>query len=59
MLSTDLIKGAKAAASYCGLQPRSIYHMVETGTLPVIRKNRTLFFRKSELEAAFRSQDAA
>lgn len=55
-LSTDLIKGAKAAAAYTGLAPRTIYHMVENGTLPVIRKGaRTLFFRKSELEDAFRS----
>jgi len=59
MLNTDLIKGAKAAATYTGLPVRTIYHMVENGTLPVIRKTpRTLFFRKSELEAAFRS-DAA
>ncbi|UUL84303.1 hypothetical protein [Sphingomonas qomolangmaensis] len=29
--------------------------MVEGGHLPVIRKGRKLFFRKSELEQAFRS----
>jgi hypothetical protein len=32
--------------------------MVETDRLPVIRKGRKLYFRKSELEAAFRA-DAA
>lgn len=58
MLSSDLIRGADGAASYTGLPRRSIYHMVETGVLPVIRKNRSLFFRKSELEAAFRSDPA-
>ncbi len=59
MLNADLIKGAKAAAEYTGLPRRVIYHLVEQNKLPVIRKGpRTLFFRKSELEAAFRS-DAA
>lgn len=58
MLNVDLISGAAAAAAYCGLTPREIYHLAETGRLPVIRKGRKLFFKKSELEAAFRS-DAA
>ncbi|MCZ8320840.1 MAG: helix-turn-helix domain-containing protein [Novosphingobium sp.] len=55
MLNADLIHGAAAAATYCGLPRRVIYHLVENGELPVIRKGRKLFFRKSELEAAFRS----
>lgn len=55
MLNADLIHGARAAADYCGLAPRAIYHLVEKGELPVIRKGRSLFFRKSELEDAFRS----
>ncbi|PZQ54164.1 MAG: helix-turn-helix domain-containing protein [Novosphingobium pentaromativorans] len=58
MLNADLIAGANAAASYSGLTPRAIYHLVEQGHLPVIRKGKRLYFRKSELEAAFRS-DAA
>lgn len=58
MLNADLIHGAKAAANYCGLPARTIYHLVEKGELPVIRKGRVLFFRKSELEAAFRSEAA-
>ena len=58
MLSHDLLSGAKAAADYTGESPRAIYHLVERGHLPVIRKGRKLYFRKSELEAAFRS-DAA
>lgn len=58
MLKADLIDGAEAAAAYCGLSRRAIYHLVENGELPVIRKGRKLFFRKSELEAAFRSEAA-
>jgi excisionase family DNA binding protein len=56
MLSEDLVVGAKGAATYSGLTQRQVYHMVERGVLPVIRKGRTMFFRKSELEAAFRSE---
>jgi len=59
MLSDDLLKGAKAAAAYCGLSTNIIYRMVEDGRLPVIRLGKTLFFKKSELEAAFRSETAA
>nr|WP_246605093.1 helix-turn-helix domain-containing protein [Aquisediminimonas sediminicola] len=47
------------AAEYTGLTERQIYHMAEDGRLPVIRKGKRLFFRKSELEAAFRSEVAA
>lgn len=57
MLSTDLIKGAKAVEVETGgvITARQVYHMVEQGHLPVIRKGRALYFRRSELEAAFRS----
>ncbi|MEO6092332.1 MAG: helix-turn-helix domain-containing protein [Novosphingobium sp.] len=55
MLCDDLLPGAKSASEFIGVPPRSVYHMVETGQLPVIRKGRKLYFRKSELEAAFRS----
>lgn len=58
MLKDDLLSGAKAASDYLGETPRAIYHMVEAGHLPVIRKGRRLYFRKSELEAAFRSEMA-
>lgn len=58
MLNQDLVAGAKGAAAYTGLSERVIYHMAEDGRLPVIRKGKRLYFRKSELEAAFRS-DAA
>jgi hypothetical protein len=58
MLSSDLLSGAKAAADYIGETPRAVYHMAEKGLLPCIRKGRKLYFRKSELEAAFRSEAA-
>ncbi|CAN5198716.1 hypothetical protein BH10PSE12_BH10PSE12_36470 [soil metagenome] len=56
MLASDLLTGANAAATFMGVAPRMVYHLVETGHLPVIRKGKRLYFRKSELEAAFRSQ---
>ena len=58
MLNADLLSGAKAAAEYIGETPRAVYHMADKGLLPVIRKGRKLYFRKSELEAAFRSEAA-
>lgn len=53
MLSSDLLVGAKAAATFTGLTERAIYHLVETERLPVIRKGRSLFFLRSSLERAF------
>lgn len=58
-LSDDLLSGAEAAARYVGIKPRSIYHMVEAGQLPAIRKGVRLYFRKSELEKAFSSTAVA
>lgn len=58
MLKEDLIVGAKAAAAFSGLTERQIYHMTELGSLPHMKRGRRLFFRKSELEAAFRSSAA-
>jgi len=57
MLSTDLIKGAKGVEVETGgvITQRQVYHMIENGRLPVIRMGRAMFFRRSELEAAFRS----
>jgi hypothetical protein len=56
MLSRDLIRGAKGAAEYTGLPVRTIYHMTEKSLLPVIRKGRSLFYRKSDLDLAFTSK---
>lgn len=54
-MAQDLVAGAKGAADYLGIQPSSIYHMTRMKQLPVIRKGKRLYFRKSELEAAFQS----
>lgn len=58
-LSEDLLAGADAAAAYIGEKPRAIYYAVENDLIPHIRKGRKLYFRKSELDAAFRSSAAA
>lgn len=56
-LADDLLAGAAAAAAYCGLTQRVIYHLTETGALPVKRIGRRLYYRKSELDDAFRRND--
>ncbi len=57
MLGDDLIKGAKGVEADTNgvITQRQVYHLVESGHLPVIRKGRIMYFRRSELEAAFRS----
>lgn len=55
-LADDLIKGARAAATYLGVSERSVYHMAEHKQIPAIRRGRILFFRKSELDEAFAGQ---
>jgi excisionase family DNA binding protein len=59
MLANDLIKGAKGVEQETGgmISQRQVYHLVEQGHLPVIRKGRSMYFRRSELEAAFRSTE--
>lgn len=59
MLKNDLVKGAKGAGEYLGLDPRAVYNLVENGSLPCVRMGRILFFRKSELDDVFSSQAAA
>lgn len=59
MLSDDLLKGAEAIRAYIGAENRSqVYHMAATGQIPVIRKGRLIFGRKSELDRTFRSEAA-
>lgn len=53
-LNSDLLPGAAEAAAYIGLPRRAIYRMTEQGHLPVCRKGRRLFYRKSELDMAFK-----
>jgi len=58
VLANDLLSGAEAAAAYIGVKPRAVYHLVEAGQLPVIKKGRKLYFRRSELDRAFSSEAA-
>lgn len=58
MLKQDLLKGAKGASDYSGLPVRTIYHLVEIGELKAIKKGQTLFFRKSDIDAAFQASAA-
>lgn len=58
-MNTDLLEGAAKAAAFTGLSRRKIYRLADEGHLPVIRKGRRLFFRKSELERAFETQARA
>lgn len=53
MLKDDLLHGAKAAAEFTGLPVRTIHHLTEKGRLPHLRKGAMLFYKKSELVAAF------
>lgn len=53
-LADDLLAGADAAAAYCGLSRRIIYHLTETGDLPFKRIGRRLYYRKSQLDKFFR-----
>lgn len=55
MLNSDLIEGAADAAAFTGLSRRKIYRLVELGHLPAVRKGRRLYFRKSEVDRAFRA----
>ena len=53
MLADDSLPGASAAASYIGVTPRAVYHLVEAGHLKAIRMGKRLYFRRSELDRAF------
>ncbi|MEI5685456.1 helix-turn-helix domain-containing protein [Sphingomonas kyungheensis] len=53
VLADDLLSGASAAAAYLGIGRSAVYHLTEGGHLPVTRKGRRLFYRKSELDRAF------
>ncbi|WP_066807170.1 helix-turn-helix domain-containing protein [Sphingomonas asaccharolytica] len=59
-LSDDLLEGAQGAAAFLKLRggPRAVYRMTEAGHLPVIRKGRRLFYRKSDLTKAFSAEAA-
>lgn len=55
MLSDDLLEGAAAIGRYIGKSERATFHMIYQGQLPIIRKGRRIFARKSQLDRAFTS----
>lgn len=52
-LADDLLQGVNAASDYTGIGRRTLYNWVETSSIPFTRVGKLLFFRKSELDAAF------
>lgn len=55
-MHSDLLRGATSAANYTGLTRRQIYRLADGGLIPTVRKGRRLYFRKSELDQAFRAR---
>lgn len=53
-MSNELLKGATEMGQYLGLHKKTIYHMVEQGTLKVTRKGRRLYITKTDLLEQFR-----
>mgnify|MGYP003627564797 CR=1 FL=1 len=54
----DLTDPTTLAAESNGMLSRqSIYRMIEKGFIPAIRKGRKIFIRRSEVEAAFKSDN--
>ena len=54
-LHDDLIAGGAAIAAYIGQSERATWHLIYLQEIPVIRKGRRIFARKSELELTFRT----
>jgi excisionase family DNA binding protein len=52
-LCEDLIRGGGAAAKFLGLSRNQVYRMTENGHLPHVKRGGMIFYRKSELLAAF------
>ncbi|WP_150291662.1 helix-turn-helix domain-containing protein [Sphingobium estronivorans] len=56
MLADDLLDGVAAIAAFLNKSERATYHMIYSGALPTaFKKGQRWYARKSELEAAFRS----
>lgn len=52
-LSDDLLEGMTAISGYIGKTERAGYHLAAQGQLPVFKKGKKIFARKSELDRAF------
>lgn len=53
-MTSDVLKGAKAAADATGLTAREIFYLVERGYVPVRRVGRQLYFSRAALLVALR-----
>jgi excisionase family DNA binding protein len=59
LLADDLLQGMKQGAEYVGLPEKAFAHLVTKGAIPSIRMGtRAVYFRKSELDAAFTAKRA-
>lgn len=57
-LGADLLTGADEIAAYIGWPSRRVYRAVEKNLIPYFKKGSLILARKSELDAAFRSEAA-
>jgi len=53
-MSNELLKGATEMGEFLGLHKKTIYHMIDQGTLKVARKGRRLYITKTDLLEQFR-----
>ncbi|GFZ85193.1 MULTISPECIES: helix-turn-helix transcriptional regulator [Sphingobium] len=55
-LADDLLKGVPEIAHHMGKTERATYHLIYNNQLPHFKIGGRIHARKSELDAAFRSQ---
>ncbi len=57
-LSSDLLEGADEIAEFMGLESkRRVYHLCESGSLPIFRLGRIICARKSTLLSHIKAQE--
>lgn len=57
-LTDDLLDGVPNIAAFINKTPRATYHLIHTNQVPCFKKGGKIYARKSEIEAAFRSEMA-
>ena len=57
-LSDDLLRGAEEIATFMGVGRRQIYHLVQSGQLPVFKLGATLCARRSRIFDWIERQEA-
>ena len=58
-LKIEILDGAEAIANFLSLRKRTIYHLAETGAIPVFRLGSKIMARKSTLLAWMDAQEQA